>query len=175
MAENYQAYVATYDDRDAAKEDFKTLREAGLRDITAALVSRSDNGRLHIHEKTIAGKVGAAAGVIGGAVMGAIFPPAGVALVVDGAVGGASLGAIGHFAGGISRSSLKELGAMLDDGQAAVIAVGVDAVAEDVQNALSHSVKKASKAIDKGDIDAAIADMEKGADKALDQAAADLS
>ena len=175
MADNFVAYVATYDDKDTAKEDFETLREAGLRDITAALVSRSDSGRLHIHEKTIAGKVGAATGMIGGAVLGAIFPPAGVALVTDAAIGGASLGAIGHFAGGISRPALKELGAMLDDGQAAVVAVGVDAVAEDVEGALSHAAKKASKAIDQGDVDAALADIEQGVEKAADKTVDDLT
>jgi hypothetical protein len=37
MADNYVAYAATYDDAEAAKDDFSTLREAGLRDITAAL------------------------------------------------------------------------------------------------------------------------------------------
>ncbi len=91
MAENYMAYVAAYDDADTAKEDFRSLREAGMRDITAALVTKSDSGRLHIHEKTYAGKVGAAGGVVAGAIMGAIFPPAGVALITDGLVGGASL------------------------------------------------------------------------------------
>ena len=174
MADNYVAYAAVYDDADTASADFSTLRDAGLRDITAALVTKSDSGRLHIHEKTHAGKVGAAAGIIGGAVLGAIFPPAGVALVADAAVGGASLGAIGHFAGGLSRADLKDLGALLEDGQAAVVAVGVDAVAEDVEGALSHAAKKASKAIDKGDVSAALAAIESGIDKAADAAASDL-
>jgi uncharacterized membrane protein len=174
MADNYIAYAATYDDADTAKDDFSTLRDAGLRDVTAALVIKSDSGRLHIHEKTHAGKVGATAGIIGGAVLGAIFPPAGVALVTDGAVGGASLGAIGHFAGGLSRADLKDLGALLEDGQAAVVAVGVDAVAEDVDSALSHAAKKASKAVDEGDVSAALADIESGVDDAVDVAAADV-
>lgn len=121
------------------------------------------------------GKVGAAVGVIGGAVLGAIFPPAGVALVADGLVGGATLGAIGHFAGGLSRGDLKDLGSLLDDGQAAVIAVGVDAVAEDVDRALSHAAKKASKAIDQDDVSAALADIEGGVNKAADAAADDVS
>ena len=174
MADNYVAYAAAYDDAETAKADFATLRDAGLRDITAALVTKSDSGRLHIHEKTHAGKVGAAAGMVGGAILGAIFPPAGVALVTDAAVGGASLGAIGHFAGGLSRADLKELGALLEDGQAAVVAVGVDAVAEDVESALNHAAKKASKAIDKGDVSAALADLESGVDNAVDAAASDL-
>jgi uncharacterized membrane protein len=174
MPDNYVAFAAVYDDKYQAEADFHTLADAGLRDITAALVTKSDSGRLHIHEKTHAGKVGAAAGIIGGAVLGAIFPPAGVALVTDGAVGGASLGAIGHFAGGLSRADLKDLGAMLDDGQAAVVAVGLDAVAEDVDGALSHAAKKASKAVNKGDVSAALADIESGVDDAVDAAEADI-
>jgi uncharacterized membrane protein len=175
MADNYVAYAATYDDAETAKDDFSTLREAGLRDITAALVTKNDSGRLHIHQKTHAGKVGATVGIIGGAVLGAIFPPAGVALLTDAAVGGASLGAIGHFAGGLSRSDLKELGAMLDDGQAAVVAVGVDAVAQDVEGALSHAAKKASKAVNQGDVSAALADIESGVYDAADAAASDIA
>jgi uncharacterized membrane protein len=175
MADHFVAYAAAYDTKDAAKQDFDSLADAGLRDITAALVHRSDSGRLHIHEKTYTGKVGAAVGVVGGAVLGVIFPPAGVALVADGLVGGATLGTIGHFAGGLSRHDLKELGALLDNGQAAVVAVGVDAVAEDVDKALAHASKKASKAIDNGDVSAALAEIEKGIDNAAEDAAADLS
>jgi hypothetical protein len=119
--------------------------------------------------------VGATAGIIGGAVIGAIFPPAGVALLTDAAVGGAALGTIGHFAGGLSRADLKELGALLDDGHAAVVAVGVDAVAQDVEGALSHASKKASKAVDKGDVSAALADIESGVGEAVDAAASDVT
>ena len=175
MADHYVAYAAVYDDTDMAKDDFATLREAGLRDITAALVTKSDSGRLHIHEKTHAGKVAAATGAVCGAIMGAIFPPAGVALVTDGLVGGASLGTIGHFAGGLSRANLKDLGALLEDGQAAVVAVAVNAVDEDIENTLTHAAKKASKAIDDGDVSAALADLEKGVDRAADKVADDLT
>lgn len=175
MADNYKAYAAVYDDVDAAEADFDSLREAGLRDITAALVTKSESGRIHIHQKTHAGKVGAVSGAVSGAILGAIFPPAGVALVTDSLVGGAALGSISHFAGGLSRSDLKELGSMLDDGDAAVVAVGVDAVAEDVDRSLGRAVKRASKDVDNGDVSAAIADLEKGATGAVEDVAADLS
>jgi uncharacterized membrane protein len=174
MSDNFVAYAAVYDNANDAKADFATLHDAGLRDITAALVTKSEQGRLHIHEKTHAGKVGAATGVIGGAILGAIFPPAGVALVTDSLVGGAALGTIGHFAGGLSRADLKDLGAMLEDGSAAVVAVGVDAVAEDIDKALGRAARKADKAIDQGDVDAALADLEKGLSTAVQDAADDI-
>ena len=74
MSDNFVASAAVYDNANDAKADFATLHDAGLRDITAALVTKSEQGRLHVHEKTHAGKVGAATGVIGGAILGMILP-----------------------------------------------------------------------------------------------------
>lgn len=171
----YVAYAAAYNSLDEATADFSTLKEAGLRHITAAIVAKDDNGRIHVHEKTYAGKVGAAVGAIGGVIVGAIFPPAGVAILADAVVGGAAVGAIGHFAGGLSRHDLKDLGAMLEEGQAAVIAVAEDAVATDVDNALGHAVKKAQTKLDDGDVDAALDELQKGIDKAADKAVDDVT
>lgn len=172
---SYVVYAAAYDNVDDAIADFTTLKEAGLRHITAALVTKDDKGRVKVHEKTYAGKVGGVVGLIGGAAIGAIFPPAGAAVLADAVVGGAALGAIGHFAGGMSRRDLKDLGSLLDEGSAAVVAVAEDAVATDVDNALSHAAKKANAKLDDGDVDAALAELEKGANKAVDKAADDVS
>lgn len=171
----FVAYAAAYDNIDDAKADFKTLKDAGLSHITAAIVSKNEKGRIHVHEKTHAGKVAAGVGVVGGVIIGAIFPPAGVAILTDAAIGGVGLGLIGHFAGGMSRHDLKELGALLEEGQAAVIAVGMDQVDADVDKALSHAVKKANTKIDDGDVAAAMEELQKGINKAEDKAADDLS
>ncbi len=171
----YVAYAAAYDTKADAEADFDTLKEAGLRHITAALVSKDADGRIHVHEKTYAGKVAGGVGVVAGVVIGAIFPPAGVAILADAAVGGVGLGLIGHFAGGLSRGDLKELGALLETGDAAVIAVAVDAVDSDIDKALSRAASKASTKLDKGDVDGALAELEKGIDTAGDKAVADLS
>ncbi len=172
---SYVAYAAAYENADDAAADFATLKEAGLRHITAALVVKDPNGRVHVHEKTFAGKVAGGVGIVGGAIVGAIFPPAGAAILADAVVGGAVLGTIGHFAGGLSRKELKELGNLLDEGEAAVIAVAQDAVATDVDKALGKAAKRASAKIDDGDVAGALAEIEKGADKATVKAAADLS
>lgn len=177
MAEptDYVVYAAAYDSTDSAIADYASLKEAGLRHITAALVMKDENGRVHVHEKTHAGKVAGTVGIIGGAVVGVIFPPAGAAIIADAVVGGAVLGTIGHFAGGLSRHDLKELGALLDEGQAAVVAVGIDEVDTDVDRALAHASKKASKKLDQGDVEGALADLATGMDKAADKAADDLA
>ena len=171
---DYIVFASVYSDLDTALEDLAALkeikREGEIRDLTAAVVTKDEKGRIAVHESTHAGKVAGGVGLVGGAIIGAIFPPAGLAViggaVVDGVVVGAVAGAIGHFAGGISRKALKELGAMLDSGQAAIVAVAVDAVATDVDAALDKAVDKASAKLDAGDVDSALADLEKGLDKA---------
>ena len=55
---------------------------------------------------------------------------------------------------------------MLDTGEAAIVAVAVDAVATDVDSALDKSIDKASAKLDSGDVDAAIDELAKGLDKA---------
>lgn len=170
----YVMYAASYGSEQDAIDDLKALKEikssGEIRDLTAAVVSKNDKGKLHVHETTHAGKVAAGLGVVAGAIIGAVFPPAGIA-VISAAVGGAAgvgvvAGAIGHFAGGISRKDMKELGEYLDAGEAALLAVAVDAVATDIDAALTRATKKASRAIDKGDLDSAVADLEKGLGKA---------
>jgi uncharacterized membrane protein len=170
----YVVHAATYGSLADAKTDLealKLIKSAGeIRDLTAAIVTRTDKGRLKVHEVTHSGKVAAKIGLIGGAMIGALFPPAGVAVLgaaaTNAAIGGAVLGAAGHFTGGISRKAMKELGELLDDGEATIVAVAVDAIGTDIAKALSHAEKKASKHIDKGDYDAALKDLEKGIGKA---------
>lgn len=170
----YVMFAASYASKADAVADLEVLKEikaAGeIRDLTAAIVSKNEKGKLHVNETTHAGKAAAGVGIVAGAIIGAVFPPAGIAVIaasVGGAAGlGVVAGTIGHFAGGISRKDMKELGEYLDAGEAALLAVAVDAIATDVDAALTRATKKASKAIDKGDVDAAIADLETGLDKA---------
>jgi uncharacterized membrane protein len=167
----YVVHAATYASLEDAKMDLEALKliqsDGEIRDLTAAIVTRTDKGRLKVHEVTHAGKVAAEIGIVGGAILGALFPPAGLAVIAThAAVGGVVLGAAGHFSGGISRKEMKELGEFLDDGEASIIAVALDKVDMQIAKALSHAEKKASKHIDKGDLEAAVKDLEKGLDKA---------
>lgn len=174
----YVAFAGAYSSIEDAELDFEAIMEikaeGAIRDVTAAIVSKDEDGRIHTHKTTHAGKVGAGVGVVGGAILGAIFPPAGMAVlgaaVVEAAVGGAVLGSIGHLAGGASRKDLRELASHLDEGEAAILAVAVDAVSTDVDRALDKAFKKASKAIDEGDVDKAIAELDKGFDRAEEAA-----
>lgn len=170
----YVAFAGAYSSIEDAEFDFEALMQikadGAIRDLTAAIVSKDEHGRIHTHKTTHAGKVAGGIGVVGGAILGAIFPPAGMAVlgavVVEAAVGGAVLGSIGHLAGGASRRDLRELASHLDEGEAAILAVAVDAVSTDVDNALDKAVKKASKAIDNGDVAKAVEELDKGFERA---------
>ena len=170
----YIAFGAAYESGDDAKADFAALkeikREGEIRDLTAAICYKNDKGRIVVHETTHAGKVAAGVGIVAGAIIGALFPPAGMAVIAS-AVGGAAglgivAGTIGHFAGGVSRKGMREIVKNMEGaGEAAIFAVAVDAAATDVNKALSRAAKKAQHEIDKGDVDAAAEDLAKGLDK----------
>jgi len=160
MSDRYIAVAAAYADEEDARTDYYSLRGDGLGSYTAALMVKDEEGRIHLKESTHAGKEGVVIGAIGGAIVGAIFPPAGVAIIATAAAGGIGVGAISHFAGGFSRHKLKELAGQLENGQAAIVAVSVEDQLVDVDNVMSHSTSKASAEIHDRDLKAAITELE---------------
>jgi len=64
----YLAYVGAYSSLEDAEADFEGLKEikaeGEIRDLTAAIVSKDENGRIHTHQTTHAGKVAAGVGVV---------------------------------------------------------------------------------------------------------------
>ena len=72
-----------------------------------AVISKDDDGKVHVskHEKPT--QHGAWSGLGVGALIGVIFPPSVVAM---GALGAVTGGLIGHFRHGMPRSDMKELG-----------------------------------------------------------------
>ena len=69
--------------------------------------------------------------------------------------GGAGLGAwFGHLAHGTSRSEAKDIGALLDQGDAALVVVGIDRDADRIKRAATHAKDSALKR-DFGDFDEA--------------------
>lgn len=174
MDNNLIILVASYDDVEVAKADADALdeliRQDILNDAAVALIHKDENGKLHHHQDTNAGKALGAVGALGGVIIGALFPPAGLAILGGMLTGGVTLGvvgaAIGHFAGGVSRKDLNALGDMLADGEAAVVVVVNDEGADKADAALAHAARKAQHLLDKGDVEAAFAELDKGAEKA---------
>lgn len=168
------AYIGIYTDVDGALEDYAAIKdlhtEEGLMDaFDAAVIERKDDGKVKIAKKhetpTRAGGVmGGGLGLATGLVI-ALFPAAaiGTGLLAGTAAGGAALGAwAGHAAAGMSRHDLKELGEQLDDGQAALILIGVSDMQAKIDRAMAHAEKKEQKAI-KADREQAEKDAEEAA------------
>ncbi|MGZ4611235.1 MAG: DUF1269 domain-containing protein [Actinomycetes bacterium] len=146
--------AASYDDVDQAVADYEAVKELykalkSSNDFDASVVAKDEDGKVTIvkkHEQPT--RHGAAVGLGWGLAVGVasvLFPPVGIGVVAAG-TGGDAIGAVtGHVTGGMSRGDLKELGDMLDDGQAGLIVVYATNLADQV----AANVKAANRVISK--------------------------
>jgi uncharacterized membrane protein len=142
-------YAATYAERADAEADYDTLLDlhaaklVGTYDV--ALITKDSDGKVHVmkHEKPT--QHGAWTGIAVGAVVGVLFPPS---VLGAAAVGGVAGGVIGHVRRGMSRDDAKELGELLEEGQAALIVVGESRLEEQLDKALTRAEKSIEKELD---------------------------
>ncbi len=142
-------YAATYAERADAEADYDALLDlhaaklVGTYDV--ALITKDQDGKVHVmkHEKPT--QHGAWTGIAVGAVVGVLFPPS---VLAGAAVGGVAGGVIGHVRRGMSRGDAKELGELLDEGQAALVVVGESRLEEQLDKALTRAEKSIEKELD---------------------------
>src|SRR6185369_13262543 len=136
MAPRDTLYVlaAAYDNVPAAVEDYEAVKALYYavqtsHDFDATVIAKDEAGKVSIvakHEQPT--RHGAAVGLgwgLAAGVAAALFPAVGIigALTVGGGAG-AAIGAItGHASGGMRRDDLKELGEVLDEGEAGLLVV----------------------------------------------------
>src|SRR5271165_3185961 len=148
-------YAATYSDRADALADYDTLldlheiRRVDTYDV--AVITKDTDGKVHVQKHEKPTQHGAWGGVLVGALVGVLFPPAMVGVVTVGgaaAIGGL-IGALGgDLSEGMSRSDAKELGELLEDGQEALIVIGESGAKEDLDKALTRAERSVEKEID---------------------------
>ena len=121
-----EVIVAAFQDEDGAKAALNELKQAkhqGLIKIDdAAVIRKDEKGKLHIKETAdmSTGK-GAGIGAVIGGVIGLLGGPLGVAV---GAGAGAAIGGIAaHGDAGIKDEQLETIGAGLEPGTSAIVAV----------------------------------------------------
>jgi uncharacterized membrane protein len=159
--DNTFIYVATYPNENAARSDYqivKGLHANGLvGSYDAAVVTKDANGKVHANKDETATRHGAWWGVAAGAAVGLLFPPT---VLASAAVGGVAGGVTGHLAKGMSRSEVKQLGDLIDRGQAGLVVVGESKVEEAIQNAVTRAEKETAEelGVDPKDIDRALQD-----------------
>src|SRR5271167_2903437 len=118
-------YIGTYPSEAFARADYdvvKDLHAAGaIGTYDAAVVTKDAAGKVHVNKDEMATRHGAWGGAAAGAVIGILFPPS----IIGTALVGAAVGGIGgHLWRGMSRADVKELGDVIDAGQAALVIVG---------------------------------------------------
>jgi uncharacterized membrane protein len=127
-------YLGVYPNAATAESDLDVVRELHSGKVIgaydAAVATKEADGSVQVHRKTSrhAGWTGVAAG----AVVGLLFPPA---IIGSAIVGGAAGSVVGHFWRSLDRGDIKELGEMLDSGEAALIVVGKDRLDEEFRKA----------------------------------------
>src|SRR5262245_20321968 len=159
-------FVGAYDSKEGAEADYevvKELHEAGaIGGFDAAVITKDEQGKVRVNKDETATRRGGWTGLGVGALVGILFPPS---LIASAAVG-AGVGALtGHLARGMSRGDMKDLGDMLEEGDAALVVVGESKIKETIEK----EAKRANRMIEK-EIDADAEDMRKQMDAAVDEA-----
>lgn len=104
-------YIGTYPSEAVAQGDYDMVKDlhtlGAVGSYDAAVITKDDDGKVHVNKDETSTRRGAWGGVAAGALVGLLFPPS---LIASAAVGGALGGVSGHLWKGLSRSDVKEFG-----------------------------------------------------------------
>jgi uncharacterized membrane protein len=145
MAKPMFFYTGIYDnvaDADADYEAIKSLHKGGaIGSYDSAVVVHTPADGVKVTKTEKPTQQGAWVGLAAGAGVAVVFPFLLPAVSYAGMAGaGAGLGAwFGHLAHGTSRGDARAIGAMLEPGKAALIVVGVDKDAEQIERAATRA------------------------------------
>lgn len=148
--ESIFVYVGTYANENDARSDYDVLKDlhatGTVGTYDAAVVTRDEKGKVHVNKDETATRYGVWAGAVVGALVGILFPP--VLIVGTAALGAAVGGVTGHIWRGLSRADVKDLGEIIDAGEAALVVVGEDKLEEAVERSLKRAVKHVAKELE---------------------------
>lgn len=143
--------IAAYLDTDPAKADYEAVKHAGAKLEGAVCVSRDHAGKLHVEESDHLARKGAE--ILGGAglIVGLFAPPLLIATAVGAVVGGV-LGDLGHHE--VKKKIEQQAFDTIPFGGAGLIVAYPRSSADRVDQAVTHSLKKAVGEADGKKIDA---------------------
>jgi uncharacterized membrane protein len=150
-------FVGTYRSEEDARADYDVVKalhdERVIGTYDMAIVSKDDQDKIHVRKHEKPTEHGVWTGIAVGAIVGILFPPS---IIATGAIGGVSGGLIGHFWRGMSRADVKDLGELIDEGQAALVVVGesrfqqyLDRAFARAQRRIERQIKADAKAVQK--------------------------
>lgn len=152
-------FIGTYRDEAQARGDYQVVKDlhgaGAIGTFDAAVVTKDQRGKVHVHKDEMATRHGAWGGAAAGAVIGILFPPS----VIGTALVGAAVGGIsGHLWRGMSRADVKEFGDVIDAGQAALVVVGESRLEQALDKATLRAEKHVARqlGVSPGDLDKAV-------------------
>jgi uncharacterized membrane protein len=156
-------YAGEYESVEDARADLEALKELhrdhAVGTYDAAVVTKTEEGNVEIVDKIEKPtQHGGWTGLAVGAAIGLIFPPG---ILLGGLVGAGAGALIGHLHGGMSRQDVKDVGELLDNGEAALIVVGESTVERAVEDATKRAKQEMKK-----EIRADAREMERAVDEA---------
>lgn len=135
-------FVGTYPNEAAARDDYEVVKDlhalGAVGSYDAAVITKEADDKVHVHKDETATRHGAWAGLAVGAVAGILFPPS---IIATSAIGAAVGGVGGHLWRGMSRHDMKELGELIDEGEAELVVVGQGKVRSTFEEAELHADK----------------------------------
>ena len=160
-------YVGTYPDEMSARDDYEIVKDlhavGAVGTYDASVVTKDENGKVHVNKDETSTRHGAWGGAAVGAVVGILFPPS----LIGSAVVGAAVGGVGgHLWKGMSRADVKEFGELIDAGEAALVIVGESTLESALDKAGLKAEKHMTKELDdvsSKDIDQAVQEAAKEA------------
>jgi uncharacterized membrane protein len=135
-------FVGTYPDEASARDDYDIVKDlhalGAVGSYDAAVITKEADDKVHVHKDETATRHGAWAGLAVGALAGLLFPPS---IIATSAIGAAVGGVGGHLWRGMSRHDMKELGELIDEGEAELVVVGQGKVRSAIEEAELHAEK----------------------------------
>jgi uncharacterized membrane protein len=148
----YTLVVADFPDVAAAREAYEQLKqytEDNRLDIEGVIVlSKDQDGTVEVQKATdYQTKRGLAWGVVGGVVLGVLFPPSIIGSAVVLGAAGAGVGRLRHRH--YSQEFADELAESIDPGHSGIVALVSDPTELELERALAKADRIVSKAVDK--------------------------
>jgi uncharacterized membrane protein len=154
--------VGTYASEMDAQADYDVVKELHAEGVVggydAAVITKDEKGKVHVNKDETSTRKGAWGGAGVGALVGLVFAPA----VIGTAAVGAAVGAFGgHLSKGMSRSEMKDIGDLLNEGEAALVVIGDWRLEERIEELMSNAERREAKEL--RDVDKAETEQQLGA------------
>jgi uncharacterized membrane protein len=148
-------YIATYPDPNAARGDWDAMKQLAKDDMIKVdgmiLVSRGADGKINVDDDFHETRKGAKWGLVGGAVVGLIFPPS---LIASAAVGAGIGAGTGKLMSARSKSEIKaDVEDTLPPNSSGVVAIFEEQWESDIDKALAHASNVTKEKVDRDSAD----------------------